>query len=257
MSSKSRPNFGQALRYWRKRRGFSQLELAAEALTTPRHLSFVETGRSRPGQDLILRLGRALDLAARDLNAMLDSAGFAPAFADLSFDEESMAPYVGAIRAILENHEPYPGSAFDPLGRVHFANSAHRKLFPGAGESSPEELIDFFYAKRAGFEILNWNEVAWSYADRWRLEASRSRDPELERLAARAEAHLAETPRPDPTESESAVVSPKVRVDGQVLTTFSTVLRFDSAREVNLAEIRVELIFPADDLTKRFFEDLR
>ena len=76
-------SFGDTLRYWRKRRGLSQLELATEAQTTPRHISFIETGRSRPGRDLILRLARSLGLLARDTNALLVSAGFGPAFAHI------------------------------------------------------------------------------------------------------------------------------------------------------------------------------
>ena len=246
-------SFSQSLRYWRQRRGKSQLDLATEAQTTPRHISFIETGRSRPGHELILRLARALDLQTRDTNGLLTAAGFAPAFQEHRLDAEVMRPYTGAIRALLDNHDPYPASAFDPLGRIHMTNAAHRRLFPGAEDRSPEEAIDGFYRDRAGLDFENWAEVAWAYADRWRLEASRTGNPELVRLAERAEGHLAQVRRPPPAESDGAVLTPRIRVDGQTYRTFSTVLRFDTAREVTLSEIRIELIFPADDETADLF----
>lgn len=247
------PSFGRNLKYWRKRRGLSQLELATEAETTPRHISFIETGRSRPGRDLILRLARSLALLTRDTNALLVAAGFTPAFKQRSFDEEAMRPFTATIRAILDGHDPYPGSAFDPLGRIHMTNAAHRRLFPGAAERSPEEAIDYFYGRRAGLDFENWPEVAWAYADRWRLEASRVGSEKLARLAERAEAHLADVPRPRPSEADGAVMSPRIRVGGEVYSTFATILRFDTARELTLSEIRVELVFPADDKTANFF----
>lgn len=253
MAATSPSSFGHSLKYWRRRRGLSQLELATEAQTTPRHISFIETGRSRPGRDLILRLARTLGLLARDTNALLVSAGFGPAFAQRSLDEEAMRPFAATIRTILDNHDPFPGSASDALGRIHMTNAAHRRVFPGAAERTPEQAIDAFYGRRAGFDFENWPEVAWAYADRWRLEASRSRSAELSRLAVRAESHLADVPRPNPQEADSAVMSPRVRIGGEVFSTFATILRFDTARDLTLAEIRIELVFPADAKTEALF----
>jgi transcriptional regulator with XRE-family HTH domain len=247
------PSFGQNLKYWRKRRGLSQLQLANEAQTTPRHISFIETGRSRPGRDLILRLSRTLDLLARDTNALLAAAGFSPAFQQRRLDEEAMRPFAAIILGLLDSHDPYPASAFDLFGRIHMSNAAHRRLFPGASERSPEEAIDHFYGHRAGLDFENWPEVAWAYADRWRLEASRSGSSELARLAERAEAHLVGVPRPSPSEGDSAVLSPRIRIGGETYSTFSTVLRFDTARELTLSEIRVELVFPANEKTAKLF----
>ncbi|MDJ0790106.1 MAG: hypothetical protein QNK05_25195, partial [Myxococcota bacterium] len=163
------------------------------------------------------------------------------------------APYAQTLRTLLDSHEPYPGSAYDPLGRIQMTNAAHRRLFPGASERTPEESIDLFFRDGAGLEFENWPEVAWAYADRWRLEASRYGSTELRRLAARAEAHLADVPRPTPSPDDGAVMSPRIRIDGRTYRTFSTVLRFDTARELTLSEIRVELIYPADEDTAALF----
>jgi transcriptional regulator with XRE-family HTH domain len=248
--------FGRQLRYWRQRRGFTQLALATEAGTTPRHLSFVETGRSRPGQDLILRLGRSLGLAASDVNALLAMAGLSPVFPERDLDDAALQPWMQLIHSILRNHEPFPASAFDPLGRIQLANEAHRRILPGATGRTAEESIDAFYSRKGGLDFENWAEVAWGYADRWRLEATRSAKPELARLAERAERHLDGISRPDPREASDAVLQPRIRVDGEVVTTFSTVLRFDTARDVTLAEMRVELIHPADERSERVLRKL-
>ena len=253
MDASHSPSFGQNLRYWRKCRGFSQLDLANEAQTTPRHISFIETGRSRPGRELVLRLARTLDLRARDTNSLLHAAGLGAAFAQHEFDAAALRPFAATIQTILTSHEPYPASAFDPLGRVHMANACHRRLFPGATERTPEQTIDHFYGQRAGLDIENWPDVAWAYADRWRLEATRTRNEDLTRLAERAEGHLSDVPRPSPTEADSAVMSPRIRLAGEIYSTFATVLRFDTARELTLAEIRIELVFPADEKTANLF----
>jgi transcriptional regulator with XRE-family HTH domain len=85
--------FGEQLRYWRRRSGHSELALAAEAGTTPRHVSFLETGRSRPGSDIVLRLAQVLDVPLRERNRLLVAAGLPPAFGEQHLDVPELAPY--------------------------------------------------------------------------------------------------------------------------------------------------------------------
>lgn len=255
-STPAQTRFGQQLRYWRQHRGLTQLALATEAGTTPRYLSFVETGRSRPGRDLILRLGRSLGLTGSDVNALLVTAGLPPAFPERALDDEAMRPWRDLIHRILASHEPFPACAFDPTGRIHLANEGHRQIFPGAADRTPEESIDLFYSRKSGLDFENWPEVAWAYADRWRLEAARSAKPELARLSARAERHLADIPRPSAEKLGDAVLQPRIRLGEEVVTTFTTVLRFDTARDVTLAEMRIELIHPADEQSERVLRRL-
>src|SRR5215218_2130697 len=66
--------FGALLRSWRRERGISQLDLALAADTTTRHVSFLETGRSRPSREMVLRLAEALDIGLRDRNRLLEGA---------------------------------------------------------------------------------------------------------------------------------------------------------------------------------------
>jgi transcriptional regulator with XRE-family HTH domain len=84
--------FGQLLRRWRTATGISQIDLAAQAGTTPRYVSFVETGRARPGRAVVLRLARALDLPVREQNALLLAAGLPPAYAERGLSDVEMQP---------------------------------------------------------------------------------------------------------------------------------------------------------------------
>lgn len=257
---RAQPNlspFGQQLRAWRRRRGLSQLELAARAETTPRHVSFIETGRSRPGRALVLRLAESMNLPVRDRNKLLTSAGLPPAFAERDLGEESMRPYREAVEAILRHHEPYPGCVADALGRILMSNKAFRALWPGGGDQTPEENVDAFFAPGGMNTVIeNWAEVAWAYVDGQRREAARTGHPRLVALAERAARHLQGVPRPAVSGEGAPVVCPRFRFGDRVVRTFSTVMRFEHAAEVTISELRVELIFPADEEGDAFFRGL-
>lgn len=246
--------FGERLRASRTRVGMSQLALATMAKTTPRHISFIETGRSRPRHDLIVRLARALELPPREVNNLLRSAGCSPVFPERAFGDVELAPFVEVIDAMLDAHDPLPGSVLSLDGRVLLANDAHRRLFPGAEDMTAEQHVDHFFRDRAKLDFLNWPEVAWAQADRLRAEATRSCNAEVEGLADRACDHLADVPRPALDPSGAAVLHARVRVNDDVLTTFSTVMRFETARDVTLSDVRVELIYPADETTRSLLQ---
>ena len=251
--------FGQQLRTWRRHRGLSQLQLATLAETTPRHMSFIETGRSRPGRELVLRLAECMDLPVRDRNELLTSAGLPPAYAQRDLDEEQLRPFKTAVAAILEHHHPYPGCALDGLGAVKMTNACFRALMPGAHEKTPEQSIDDFFGPGPLRSMLdNWAEVAWTVADGRRHEAARTNDPRQTALAERIMEHLKDVPRPRgmPSDSESPVVCAHFRIGDQRISTFTTVMRFQHAREVTISELRVELIFPSDDAGAQFFRGL-
>src|SRR5437773_9691857 len=88
---------GGLLREWRNRRHLSQLELSVEAEVSTRHLSFVETGRSKPSRELLLHLAEHLDVPLRDRNGLLLAAGYAPDYRETPLDDESMAPVRDAL----------------------------------------------------------------------------------------------------------------------------------------------------------------
>ena len=105
---------GEQLRAWRGRRRLSQLDLALDAEISARHLSFLETGRSRPSRAMLLRLAERLDIPARDRNLLLVAAGFAPALPERSLDDPALAAARRAVDLVLKAHEPFPGARRRP-----------------------------------------------------------------------------------------------------------------------------------------------
>lgn len=259
-SDKALSAFNRNMKYWRQKRRFSQLELAGLAGTKSRHISFIETGRSRPGHDLVMRLAKALNLSVRDTNTFLQSAGFAPVYPDLQPTDEIIQPYLDAIHAILEKHDPFPACAMDPLGQVLFANRSFVAFAPQALTQTPEEKIEtFFDPMGPGRDLVeNWEEVVWHLLDRQKAELTISNHPRLAKLVKRGEALLKDVPRLHPQKPGNGafVFSPRLRIGDQIVSTFATLMRFENASEVTLSEIRIELVFPADAVSQAFFENL-
>ncbi len=250
--------FGQQLRMWRRQRGLSQLALAIAAETTPRHVSFIETGRSRPGRELVLRLAQCLDLPVRDRNTLLVAAGLTPAFAERDLNGEEAQPYRMAIETILQRHDPYPACAMNLLGKVLMANATFRAFSPGFEDMTPEQSLDAFFAPgplQQGIE--NWAELAWAWVDRQRHAVARTNNARLAALVERALRHLADVPRPPMTLLDGpAALCPRLRVGDQVIRTFVTVMRFEDMHDVTLSELRIELVFPLDAQGDAFFRSL-
>lgn len=250
--------FGRLLRFWRQKRKLSQLELAHLAATTPRHISFIETGRSRPGRALILRLARVMDLSVRDVNALIKAAGFVPEYAEYEFDDDHLQPYKAVVETMLKAHNPFPAVALDRVGNILMTNDAYMAFSPSDVATSPEAAVDQMFDPKGEMSqfIDNWEEIAWSWLDHQQAQLATLNNPRLEALAARAKAHFKGRQRPDNKATESAILMPRFRVGDQIISTFATMMRFENVTEVTLSEVRVELIFPADEMSRVFFENL-
>ncbi|MFO0618407.1 MAG: helix-turn-helix transcriptional regulator [Polyangiaceae bacterium] len=255
MSDATLSPFGQQLRHWRVRAGLSQLALASEAGTTPRHLSFLETGRSRPGADLVLRLATALDVPLRDRNALFAAAGLPPAFPALPLEADAMKPIRRVLDRMLSSHEPYPAWVGASGFRFLASNRAAEALFPGLCAMSPQAIVDLWFGPGPFREIVeNWQDVVWAGVAALRREAMRATDPALTELVRRAETHAKAIPPPErDAHPELPVICPRLNIGGRRVRTISTVMRFDTAVEVTASELRVELMFPADDDSDAFF----
>src|ERR1700752_4986852 len=126
---------GDHLREWRQRRRLSQLDLALEAEISAKHLSFLETGRAQPSRDMVLHLAERLDVPLRARNVLLVSAGYAPAFAERSFDDPALTSVRQAVDLVLAGHEPYPALAIDRHWTLVSANAAVPPLLSGVEPS--------------------------------------------------------------------------------------------------------------------------
>ncbi|SCF78683.1 DNA-binding transcriptional regulator, XRE-family HTH domain [Streptomyces sp. Ncost-T6T-2b] len=128
---------GPLLRDWREQRRISQLELALRADSSARHISFIETGRSRPSEDMVLRLAEHLDVPVRERNALLVIAGYAPRYPQTSLDDPAMASLRESLERLLTAYEPYPALVVDGTYGVVAANRGVSLLLEGV----PEKLL--------------------------------------------------------------------------------------------------------------------
>jgi transcriptional regulator with XRE-family HTH domain len=251
MTTQASP-FGMKLRRWREYRGLSQLGLAGQVGSTGRHISFLETGRSRPSRQMVLRLADTLGMGLAEANELLHAAGLPAAYPHAALDGVDLAPYRAAIEAMLAAHEPYPGMVLDGRWTVIAANPACRALF-GQTVVGSNFVRDSLTHPAAAQGIVNWPEVAWAGLDRLRAHQRRTPfDPELQQLVTLAEAALADVPRPR-SAPPALLVCPWFRVGDQVIRTIAMVARFDHPAEITLDELRVELLYPMDEDAERFF----
>ncbi len=132
--------FGQELRRWRAERRVSQLDLALSASTTARYISFIETGRSRPGREVVLRIAEALDVPLRGRNALLRAAGLRPEFSEHGMADAEMEPVRRVVRQVLANHAPYPALALGPGFTILEMNEPAERVFDGIRDMSPPEI---------------------------------------------------------------------------------------------------------------------
>lgn len=237
---------GQQLRLHRKQRGMSQLDLANASNSTPRYVSFIETGRSRPGRDVILRLAGALNLTLRDTNVLLVSAGLPLAFAEKSLDDEVMKPVQRLIKQVLNKHDPFPAWVLGPGLQFLDSNAAAEKVLPGLVGMPPKDLIDLWCAPSAHANEKERAYNVFQTLQGLKHELFHHPHPVIPELIAQVESYAAAFDH-QPVLQEAPVMCPVLMVNGQPIKTLSTVMRFDKAVNVTMSEIRVELIFPADD----------
>ncbi|WP_019585919.1 helix-turn-helix domain-containing protein [Deinococcus apachensis] len=248
--------FGDLLRGWRQRRRLSQLDLAGDADISARHLSFVETGRSTPSRDMVLRLAEQLDVPLRERNALLLAAGYAPMFAERPLHNPALCAAREAVQAVLTGHEPYPALAIDRHWTLVAANQAVGPLLVGV---APELLAPPVNVLRLSLHpgglaprIVNLGEWRLHLLTRLDGQIGRSGDPELEALRRELAAypfaeHLQEA-APIPAHA-SVFVPLRLEVPQGSLTLLSTTTVFGTPLDVTLSELAIEAFFPADAAT--------
>ncbi len=244
---------GELLREWRQRRRLSQLDLACEAEISTRHLSFVETGRAVPSREMVLRLAEHLDVPMRERNALLLAAGFAPVFAERTLDDPALEAARGAVVVVLARQKPYPAFALDRQWRIVASNRALPQLYDGV---AAELLAPPVNAMRLSLHprglaprIGNLAEWRAHLLARLRRQIAVSGDADLAALLR----ELLTYPAPEhdaPPPSPAAVLVPlRIATGAGTLSFFSTTTVFGTPLDVTLAELAVELFFPADDAT--------
>ena len=244
---------GPLLRQWRQRRHLSQLDLALEAGVSPRHVSFLETGRSRPSQQMVLHLAEQLDVPLRERNAMLLAAGFAPAYEERALEAPEMEPVRDALRRVLEGHDPHPAFVVDRHWNVLLANRGAGLLLASA---APHLLAPPANAMRLALHpdgvasrILNFAEWRAHLLERLERQVAVSGDEKLAALLQEVRSYpSADGEAPGPSHG----IFVPMRIDdgaGGELSFLSTIATFGTAVDITVAELSIESFFPADART--------
>ena len=244
---------GQLLRDWRERRRLSQLELSLQAEVSTRHLSFIETGRSRPTPDMVLRLAEHLEVPLRARNRLLLAAGYAPAYPEEQLDGLRLAGVRTALRGVLAGHEPYPAVLVDRHWTLLDANAAVPLLTEGAAPDLLDPPVNVLrlslHPEGMAGRIANLRQWRTHLLHRLERQAADTGDDVLRRLHREL---LGYPGGSDPVTSPSAndlVMPLRYRVDGRELHFFSITSVLGTPLDVTLAELAIESFLPADRAT--------
>jgi transcriptional regulator with XRE-family HTH domain len=248
----------ELMREWRSLRNVSQLALALEANVSQRHLSFVESGRSRPSRDLILRIAEALDLPLRARNELLNAAGFAPVYTERSLDATEMRSVRDILGRILAHHEPYPAMVLDRSWNFVMRNAANVRLVArllgdaDLSQLSPGRPLNFlrlmFAEQGLHRRVKNWGRAGPALLARLRREARAFPGSPSEALLAELAPMAALRGNGPYDESLTATIPLELDVGPDVvLRITNTLTTFGTPQDVSVQELRVEMGFPLDD----------
>lgn len=259
--------FGQSLRYWRAKRGMSQLQLSADSGISQRHISFMESGRSQPSREMVLKLGLVLDVPLRQRNLMLLAAGYAPLYRERSLSDPELQPVRVALEYMLAQQEPYPAVVVDRLWNLVMPNASAVRMLDwllGPPESrdaalrSTANLVTMMLHPRGLRScIVNWDQVA---ADVLQLIHRESLIEGSDGAAHALLEHLLSIEgvpadwRVPNLESRNMPFMPmRLTRDAVTLDLFTTITTLGTAHDVTLHELRIESFFPANEHTANWF----
>jgi transcriptional regulator with XRE-family HTH domain len=241
-------DFSAALKERRTSRRLSQLELALRAGTTQRHLSFIESGRSLPGREMVIRLTESLGLPLRERNQLLLSAGYAPAYPQTAIDSPGLAPVMTALRHILDAHMPYPAIVVDRYGEIIAANAGEQILTDGCAERLHGNAYRLaLHPEGMAPRIGNFAEWARHVLEGIAAELARNPDERLAALHAELSQYVPPA-RIAPGHLGFAVPL-ELRTPRGELRLMTTITSFATAVDVTVSELKLEAFLPADQAT--------
>lgn len=262
MSNRTAPArgaFGLLVKEWRRARRKSQLTVALEAQISPRHFSFLESGRSAPSREMVQRVAETLDVPLRERNALLMAAGYAPMYPERALESTELTQVRRALTRLLEHQEPYPAVVLDRQWNVLETNRAAPKLFglfiDLAAIPEPRNLLRTMFDP-AGLRpwVANWDVVAQTLIQRVFREAVGG-VPDGRVLALLEELQaFPGSPAPEPLTSAGELPFHPVQFqkDALRLSFFSMLTTVGAPLDITAQELRIEAFFPADEETERY-----
>ncbi len=252
--------FTSSLREWRRYRKMSQLDLAVAADVSQRHVSWLETGRSQPSRDMVLRLADAMEVPLRDRNQILNAAGFAAIYTESGLDEPSMESVRQVLNDILSHHNPYPAFVLDRYWNIQMLNVSAERLFAIAGDpqalwdavgDTGERNIALLTVHPNGLRqfISNWDSIIGQFMRRLKNEATDSGDAKVVQRYKQLES-MVDIPNTQPT-VELLPMMPLKFVLGEVsLSLCSVISSFGTTQDITANELRIETFYPTDEITR-------
>ncbi|WP_169569803.1 helix-turn-helix domain-containing protein [Sneathiella limimaris] len=259
-------DFGSLLKKWRKVKGFSQLDLAMAADSSARHISFIETGRSQPSREMVLRLAVAMEVPLRDRNRLLNEAGYRSAYTERPLEGKGLEQIKRALSFILDKQEPYPALVMNRCFDILMINHTGAKFVSAlglqlGGQNGPPNILRMSLHPD-GFRnvVKDWEQSAGHMIHR-AYRQLRGQD-ENDRLAILLKEVLAYPGVPesfqveDPTKDALPVLPIEFMLNGLNLSWITTVASFGTPQDVTAEEVMVECMFPSDEQTDRFAKAL-
>lgn len=257
---------GPLLRGWREQRRLSQLELALRADSSARHISFIETGRSRPSERMILHLAEHLDVPVRDRNALLLAAGYAPHYRESTLDDPRLETLREGIEQLLRGYDPYPALVVDGSYTVVGANESIGALLTGL----PEHLLTpplnamriTLHPEGLAPRIRNLREWRGHLLAQMERQIALSRSAVLRELYEEVAAYPLPEGASDADDREDPEPYPyfalplRIEHDGRVLSFVSSISTFNTPMDVTVAELAIETLLPADPETVAYLRSL-
>jgi transcriptional regulator with XRE-family HTH domain len=252
-------SFGTVLRRWRSARGMSQLTLATEAGISTRHLSFLETGRAQPSREMVELLAGMLDIPFGDRNALLVSAGYAPAYGERPLSAPELEPVRRALTFTLRQQEPFPALVVDGEWNIVMRNEASRRIFdlfddPGGSRDRVNVMRTVFDPRGLRRFIVNWEELAGCLVHSLHRHVAATGSESMMRLREELLAYPGVPSRwsvPDPCVTMQPLVSMQLRKGDLSLAFFSMITTLGTPRDVTLQQLKIECFFPADAATEQ------
>ncbi|MEV6177896.1 helix-turn-helix transcriptional regulator [Streptomyces sp. NPDC052015] len=258
---------GPLLRAWRERRRVSQLELALRADSSARHISFIETGRSRPSEEMVLRLAEHLDVPVRERNALLLAAGYAPHYRETPLDDPAMDALRAGVERLIQGYEPYPALVVDAMYDVVAANRGIMMLLDGIPESLLAPPLNAMrltlHPQGLAPRIRNLREWRGHLLSQMERQIALHRSAPLRELYEEVAAFPVpeSTPESEP-ESEQEEFVPyfalplRIEHEGRTLSFISSISTFNTPMDVTVAELAIETFLPADPATVKYLHAL-
>ncbi|MEW1640680.1 helix-turn-helix transcriptional regulator [Streptomyces sp. NPDC091219] len=251
---------GPLLRAWRERRRLSQLELASRADSSARHISFVETGRSRPSEEMVLRLAEQLDVPVRERNSLLLAAGYAPRYPETPLDDPALGALREGLERLIQGYEPFPALVVDATYTVVAANRGIALLLDGVPESLLEPPLNAMrltlHPRGMAPRIRNLGEWRGHLLTQMERQIALHRSEPLRALYEEVAAYpvpeaAGAGDRPDDSVPHFALPL-RIEHDGRVLSFVSSISTFNTPMDVTVSELAIETFLPADPATAKY-----